>query len=106
MKAAPQLGPGGEIIDIQLVSEMITHERDAVSGQREVQITYPLFHTMRVTTNIPARVGEYMLAGVHTPPEESHALKEGKSLDDEKRLMVFVRGLSLPSPTPARLRTL
>ncbi|NCF91630.1 MAG: hypothetical protein GWQ05_11840 [Verrucomicrobiaceae bacterium] len=106
VKAAPQLGPGGEIINIELVSEMITHERDAVSGQREVQITYPLFHTMKVTTNLPARAGEYMLARVYTPPEESHALKEGKSLDDEKRIMVFVRGLFLPSPTPARLRTL
>lgn len=47
-----------------------------------------------------------MLAGVHTPSDEFHAITNGKSLGEEKRLMVFVQGFSLPSTTPARLKAL
>jgi len=79
VKALPMLGPSGEIIDLDLVSEVVKHDRDRISGQREAQIAYPLFYTMTVSTNLSAPVGEYMLAGVHTPSEEFHALKEGKS---------------------------
>ena len=91
---------------MDLVSEVVKHDRDAVSGQQESRNVHPLFYTMRVTTNLTTRAGQSMLAGVHTPSEEFHALKEGRPLDGEKRIMVFVRALALPSTTPDQLKAL
>lgn len=52
VKATPQLSPRGDIIDINLVSEVVTHDSDAVAGQRKSQVKHPLFYTMRVNTNL------------------------------------------------------
>ena len=74
VKATPQLSPRGAIIDINLVSELVTHDIDEVASQRKSQVKHPLFDTMRVNTSLSLRVGEYMLAGVHTPSAEFHAI--------------------------------
>ena len=103
VKVTTQLGPARQFIDLDFLSEVVKHEEDGVSGQRESKVSHPYFYTMRVITSIVVPVNTSTLVGVHTPSEEFQRMKREKVFSG-KRLMVFVRAVAQPIAKPERMK--
>jgi type II secretory pathway component GspD/PulD (secretin) len=65
LEVDPQVGPDGQIIDVNLVPELVEHVDDVEHGPTAegVPVKMPLFHTAKLTTSVSVPNGRYVLLG-------------------------------------------
>jgi Flp pilus assembly secretin CpaC len=104
LEVDPILGSDGETIDLNIAPEIVVYGGEKEYGQGPARITQPIFHTMRVSTAVSMKSGQYALIGVQTPfPPLKSKDKSGLGHPDQaggKRLLVFVRCTALTVPAP------
>lgn len=91
LEVDPVIGADGMTIDLNLNPEIVYFVENLNFGEYEVSgakvdLEMPVFYTMRVTTSITTRAGEYTFIGIQTPPN----LETGKP-DTDRKVMVFVK---------------
>ena len=91
LEVDPVLGADDRTVDLNLapelvypVGELIYGEYD--SGKAKVVMKMPIFYSVRITTQVTLRVGEYLMIGSATPFETESGLP-----DKERKILVFVK---------------
>lgn len=90
LEVDPIVGPGGEIIEVNLVPEIVEHVEDeyfqkpGTDPNENKDVRMPVFYTMKTTTAVSLRNGSYALIGVHTPRKAK-----------DERVLVFLRADTL-----------
>ncbi|MDF1852340.1 MAG: hypothetical protein P1U85_15985 [Verrucomicrobiales bacterium] len=102
LEVDPIIGVDNRTIDLNLAPEIVylldeVNYGDFESDESNVEVTMPVFYTIKTTTQLTMIDGEYALMGVHSPFNE----KTFRS-DPERKVLVFVKtdilhvGLGLP----------
>jgi hypothetical protein len=94
------LDPSGQVLEVNVSPEMTAYLGEKTYGKDEAEMTQPVFYSLKTTTAIALKPGEYSLIAVHTPHGAVGA--DGMPAPDRaKRLLVFLRATVLEMP-PAK----
>ena len=91
LEVEPVVGADDKTIDLRFAPEIVKDFGVTTYGTlkdtlgNENHITMPLFYSMRVSTGLTVRDGQYRFAGVHSPPNA-----EGE-VERSKKIMVFAK---------------
>ena len=76
----PVIGRHGSIIDLNLAPEIVTHAGETVWPHADAdplrRMTFPIFHTGKITTQITQAAGHYFLLGTTEPREPSEGFSD------------------------------
>jgi hypothetical protein len=91
LEIEPTLNETGDLIDLRFAPEMVWHtgetvwveEKDSEGNVSKIQM--PKIYTMRVTTALTCREGQYVMAAVQSPKDADG------TTDFSRKVMVFVK---------------
>lgn len=103
LEVDPVIGADDRTIDLNLapelvypVGELIYGEYD--NGKAKVEVKMPVFYSVRITTQVTLRAGEYLMIGSATPFETESGLP-----DNERKILVFVKADVLYTGLPLEM---
>ncbi len=77
-EADPVVGPGAEIIDLNLAPQLAVYLGDNTHGQDESTVHHPVFHTLEDHLSIAVRRGHWAILSIHSPPPNSIELQPAR----------------------------
>lgn len=91
LEIEPNIGADGRIIDIRFSPEIVVDTgefiwqsgKDSLGNENTIQM--PLFYSLRMSTGLTMRDGQYRFAGLLTPPGE-----DGEA-DRKRKVMMFLK---------------
>ncbi len=90
MEVEPNVDPDGRIVDLNIAPEIVDFVAFTKYGAGLAESVQPLFHVLKLQTNLKIPANGYTLASVQMPRDKN--AEEGKVVPDEsQRVLVFVR---------------